>query len=405
MELDDAHKIESDSDEVASISGSGEESVASSTSLSSSSSVSSSSSPSSSSSSSSPPPSPTIPEQHPTKDIGEAAVQASNIAPAGAPSRKAPNRFAKRTRGADEEPPGVCRQKRKYSDSDNSYEPFREKPYDKAVTPIDWDEHLDQDCAKRLLFSSLGIDQISSLICLANTLASTEDPDPLRENYCNQTSDFQDPCRSNPLIGLESSPLPLSYLDYFAARSEKSTEFANKLCKTFGTSALVAIGMFLEEMLTASLLPLAGLHVLRCRELETKSDDYTGNNGSTDMIHPIDGSRITRDVTTKDNSDNAFDEWNLPPEEALFKLLQQGLVPSGGISLVQEPTRFAAAAADEASRPARERCGESIANWLNAQQLNHTLVENNSELFTLFVAGGIPRSITDAMRKRASTNS
>lgn len=59
------------------------------------------------------------------------------------------------------------------------------------------------------------------------------------------------------------------------------------MSESFDTSAKVSMGVAIEEMVTASLLPLARDHVKRCRLLGERE---------------------------------AFDEWTLPPEEAIFKL-------------------------------------------------------------------------------------
>jgi hypothetical protein len=148
-------------------------------------------------------------------------------------------------------------------------------------------------------------------------------------------------------------------------RSSQVPEFAEKLHQSFGESALVAIGMILEEMLTASLLPLAGLHVQRCRELEkVHSEEETESL----LLNPINGQSIPSHQTNINETETPFQEWTLPPEEAMFKLLEQGMVPREGVPLVREPTRATAAAAG-AEESVEDRRKESIRNWLESQMV------------------------------------
>lgn len=130
----------------------------------------------------------------------------------------------------------------------------------------------------------------------------------------------------------------------------------------FRDSVAVAMGMYLEECLTASLLPLAGLHVLRCRALEgmasgeteacpvaaspsigKKQDDSQRQRKrrreSRDQhaagyalqpiaLHPVTGEQVKLDMNhqIRWKDEKAFDEWTIPPEEAILKLMEQGLL-------------------------------------------------------------------------------
>ena len=152
----------------------------------------------------------------------------------------------------------------------------------------------------------------------------------------------------NPILGMENMPLPLSFLNCFAESSKRIPEFDDVLYESFGDSALVAIGMFVEEMITASLLPLAGLHVLRCRELEKQKslqdeEDEWGqyrrdHAGPITILHPITCQEITYDPRNIDKEEDPFVAWTLPPEEAMIKLLLQGVIPSTGVPLLRDPT-------------------------------------------------------------------
>ena len=296
------------------------------------------------------------------------------------------------TNSGDVEPPGTRRQKRTYYDSDNSYEPLSEE---KPVETIDWDDHANQTWGRKQLIKGLGDFERSALLCLATTHATEEDADELRESPCRQSPQFQDPKHENPLVPLDSSPLPLSHLNYFISRSSKVPGFAEKLYRSFGDSALVAIGMILEEMLTASLLPLAGLHVLRCRELENKHS--SGEDAETHvpsleenrlLLNPINGQAIESRCTVLKGAETPFEEWTLPPDEACFKLLEQGFMPRNGVPLVQEPTREMPASVVNGAKLDRQET--SIRNWMETQEVDPNFVAENSEVFRLFISGDLP---------------
>jgi len=79
------------------------------------------------------------------------------------------------------------------------------------------------------------------------------------------------------------------------------------MSESFSTSALVAMGVAVEEMLTASFLPLARQHVERCRKLVDR---------------------------------HAIDEWTLPPEESILKL-DSGTASLGTARDLAQPADFA----------------------------------------------------------------
>lgn len=96
---------------------------------------------------------------------------------------------------------------------------------------------------------------------------------------------------SHPLDSLDSLPLRPAMLEYI---QDKASEMVSEdpepggLWGSFDQSALVAVGMVMEDVLTASLLPLAEQHVQRCRTINDRNE--------------------------------AFTQWTLPPLEAIAKL-------------------------------------------------------------------------------------
>lgn len=134
----------------------------------------------------------------------------------------------------------------------------------------------------------------------------------------------------NPLLEVEpASPLPHSHLDYLqelgrdlvrgkpenpniskAKVMDKSLEC---ILDSFDTSASVAVGMLLEEMITANLLPLAEAHVRRCRQLE---------EGEANLEQRL---KTEKYYLTSIHDNQSFREWTLPPEEAIFNVVVSSL--------------------------------------------------------------------------------
>ena len=194
--------------------------------------------------------------------------------------------------------------------------------------------------------------------------------------------------RNNPLLQSSmSSPPPPSTLHYLLANAPTSTEnekrnsnpHASTAVKALDLSGVVAMGATLEEMITSSLLPLAGLHVLRCRAIEDiqsgqqehhdfdqqfqnakhmrkeklaaqvkedqepaslnvhmatvpehhpVNDDFSNFSRERWVRHPITNELVKIDLRhVKWKDENVWEEWTLPPEEAVMKLLEQGMLP------------------------------------------------------------------------------
>lgn len=275
----------------------------------------------------------------------------------------------------------------------------------KPAPTIDWEEQAQKRWGRKKLFQNKSqtnatVDQICTLVGLATAYAEEEAGDP--------TQMYQDPRHQNPLlVGLASNtPLPLSYLNYVMERARMVPEFdEGKLLQTFDESALVAIGMVLEEMITASLLPLAGLHVVRCRQLERSLENTTDDTmngppqGQGLLSHPITGQAILVRGTNVKTKENPFEEWTLPPEEAMLKLLEQGLVPKEGVPLLRKPAHRASGVSTQDARRQLP-----IQSWLQEQGLQPDLVDHNKELFKLFLSGDDALTARKKDDRKQSTN-
>jgi len=309
---------------------------------------------------------------------------------------------------------------------------------------------------QHLLFESLHNEDVDDLVGLATEFdLSSKEKNGSRIRYdCgqgeNESGDiqsqstieapvFQDPQKHNPLLLLQHhSPLPPSYLDYIKSRALKQlgqddcniNDYKKNNIESFDDSAAVATGIFLEECLTASLLPLAGLHVLRCRAIETmksaeiefgtmpaitsnkmnNNDDhldpnvYNGDNDDMcaleqTVLHPITGGEIHLDINKiRWKDEKAFEEWTLPPEEAILKLREQGML------LKEKLYHFVPDASRSLRRPAtdeRDHFEKAADHCLNASfstverdrfatfamryNVDSSLVAANQEIYDIFM--------------------
>ena len=205
------------------------------------------------------------------------------------------------------------------------------------------DVHRDGEWGRRSLVDTLvAVDngQLESLIGWAHDGAAARMAAHREPGFVNGETVATD----NPLSRLPNDPLPLSYLNHLMLQSERIPEFHETLTEKFDTSAIVAIGMILEEILTASLLPFAGCHVLRCRQLESKPSTkdaakILAQPCEVKLKHPISNQPITFDPRNLSDEESAFVAWTLPPEEAILQSARQGMLPDTGIPLVRDPIR------------------------------------------------------------------
>ena len=126
----------------------------------------------------------------------------------------------------------------------------------------------------------------------------------------------------------------------------QAPEFKVKLENRFSDSALVATGMLVEEMITASLMPLAGYHVMRCRELETRHEkaaaegsDKASTIDRRPLVHPVTGKVMQSDKILVNPLAMSSEEWTLPPDEAVMRLLEQDAIPPEGLYLTPPATQ------------------------------------------------------------------
>lgn len=282
-----------------------------------------------------------------------------------------------------------------------------EDPDDSANLPpgvrpadiADWDRLADTKWGRGVLYRYMTEVDSSVLVGLATTYANEEARNefPMDGEFPEHADDgnpsFQDPEENNPLIGLPNDPMPPSYLHHIVRRALEAEEFDESLNRAFGDSAMVAIGMLVEEMVTASLLPLAGLHVLRCRELEEASSDEPIAVNRQSSLHPVSGKVVqTLQPSKFRKEDNAFQEWTLPPEEALHKLYMDGRFQPDDFPTVLPPTctitprfrRDKAMRLGTSTSPELE-CLIATNKFVYTHHLSQDLVKDNMDFFGLLM--------------------
>jgi hypothetical protein len=170
----------------------------------------------------------------------------------------------------------------------------------------------------------------------------------------------------NPLLGLPGVPLQPSLLMYLENTVSEilSAQKRSDQWESFDQSALTAIGFALEEMITTNLLPLAQLHVKRCRQLEA----IPGNEAKL------------------------YSEWTLPPEEAVEKLVEKAKSqqePGVCLATAYPSTRSMIPHAPGTSllnQPLAERRNKDARLvWCRALGMESAFVKNNMETLRIFL--------------------
>lgn len=295
---------------------------------------------------------------------------------------------------------GRKRQDRTYSDSDNEYENevfIRSK--DRGGSGVlDMDLYRDGEWGRRSLVDTMDGDLIESLVAWAHEGSNSR---------IMSISTDSEPSVENPLSQLPNVPLPLSFLKHLMVQATKIPEYEGILAETFDTSALVAIGMMIEDIVTASLLPLAGCHVLRCRELESKlSPDEALLAPPTEvtLTHPVSTQPIKFDPRNLPDDESSFKAWTMPPEEAIMQIARHGMLPEAGIPLLRDPTTTHVSGKPSARNGStgRRTNKDVVQQFFSVKtKLNEEFLSSNQELVDVFLT---KNKIVTRNRKRPRAN-
>ncbi len=266
---------------------------------------------------------------------------------------------------------------------------------------IDFDHQGDKTWGSRLLFETLNDSEIDSLVGLTTSQTT---PSPTSSHADNM---IHNPKRHNPLLSNKfDAPLPPSHIDYIKSRIQKHTlepksdengkrptrtrkrAKANTAESSLNDSAGVAMGMYLEESITASLLPLAGLHVLRCRALANMESAETefGSALALTATHPITGENVELDLNNQIRwkEEESFQEWTLPPEEAILKLMEQGVLANHALyQFIPNASRFCRST--ESDEVPDSSSSFDIASLAKIHKVNPKVFSANREIFDIFL--------------------
>jgi hypothetical protein len=115
---------------------------------------------------------------------------------------------------------------------------------------VDWSEHVRGHFGQDVLHEFLSVPELDTLVGWATHVNGYK---------TNQTTSV--------LWGLPNESLPPFMLDYINDiwLSFNANDSINSTTTTLDTTALVALGMLVEECVTTSMLPLARAHVRQCR--------------------------------------------------------------------------------------------------------------------------------------------
>jgi len=135
------------------------------------------------------------------------------------------------------------------------------------------------------------------------------------------------------------------------------------LYNSFDQTALIAFGMLVEEIMTATLLPLAQAHVARCRRLQ-KEDSESKTVGD----------RVPR-------TSPAHAEFILPADEALLNLIYSPEADQAAMASAAPPSRKRKHPSIEASMLVDHTTASQ--QWIEKQGLS--LLPGYSQVASLFV--------------------
>lgn len=308
-----------------------------------------------------------------------------------------------------------------------------------ATKMVDFDDQGTKTWGLRLLFETMTESEIDSLVGLANSYdISCEDkrksnvrskfghhgnvPRNVDEETAPSSPSLTNPMRSadedifhrphrhNPLLSVTyESPLPPSHIDFLKSRirhhvlqaskkdkdrNKKKNEKGNNNEPSCKDSAVAAMSMYLEECLTACLLPLAGLHALRCQTLEAMESEETTYGFQPTATHPITGEHVPLDVNKhiRWKEENSFQEWTLPPEEAILKLFEQGILSNDyPYQFVPRASRFWTPT--DLVEGKHRNCNEVSSNlgsldmaaWAKSYKINERVFSANREILDIFL--------------------
>jgi hypothetical protein len=266
---------------------------------------------------------------------------------------------------------------------------------------VHWTTLSGRKWANESLLKYLPHPEIANLIDWAHHKTPTND-----QHHKKPAHDEREP---NPLLEAElGSPLPQSQLNYIQEKardlvrgkpdnpniSKAKVMDASMKCilESFDNSAAVAMGVMLEEMITANLLPLAEAHVQRCRYLE---EQYNPQQQVTALPRNLENP--------------SFQQWTLPPEEAIFNTIVSSLSTEsnslegslGRLPSTCPPNRtFLAPQPGDESGSESDPKQQSAFHFCQRQGLTSRFVRRNMDIYRWFLASMPEEGDDSGQRKR-----
>ena len=305
------------------------------------------------------------------------------------------------------------------NDSSSNDKEAKKKEYDTFVETRMWHmsntttppkpSHLDfllQCASYKTLQSQTEAEQIYKMYqesCKPNSVDDRADDNTLdvNNNSCSATTttnnstihDKSDILNQNQTVIVQNTKTNNAIEENAKESLKRKSKQLEKLYNQFDETALVALGMFMEESFIASLLPLACDHVTRCRYLEKRKMEE-GN----DVQYLVEKKKKEKNNHNKeigcDNNDHddddvledvndPFTQWILPAEEAISNLA----VHSSGINQCKQQT------SQSMNTPSKKppqnhvntfKSHQELRNWCVAHEIDQKFALNNLDLLKSF---------------------
>ena len=263
------------------------------------------------------------------------------------------------------------------------------------INPIDWYKRGRDEEDRGEFFENMSISNIDNLVGWATSYSG---------NTCVKDSNKRDQVCQLGLSHIPVAPPPPSQIEFllnrFVGRMAKTLEPGSDISenatidnnnsqiqqmkKKLDASALVSIGMGVEDVMTMALLPLARAHVDRCRRLEKEKHHRA--------IYKDNSQPHSRNAPRED----PYVAWTLPPNEAAMELTRDNLVdhntcyiPSSKPPTVNHKTERASALNSAINSKSNQLddakdTADAFYHWCNMQGLDPITVRNNKQIFGIF---------------------
>jgi hypothetical protein len=292
---------------------------------------------------------------------------------------------------------------------------------------VEWDRLIETRWGTDRFNKYLPVFQIDELVGWATHLSSSSySPSLLLSDPYSSHNQEQPPPQQehNPLLGLPNVPMrptllrDLIQIPAYEILNSSTNEKENLdlYMQRFDQSAAVAISMMLEEMITLTLLPMAQLHVQRCRQLEASIPDFSNELLDDDVDKNVSSKTATKDSFRGSEQDpgqlrpdqpssisehqrqrqEVWDMWTLPADEAILSLITSGIQPDPSNDLPPShwltacaPTHTLIPLETSAFSSQTQLTQKARETWCQSQQLDPEFVQQNMEdLFKYFVPNG-----------------